>query len=167
MAKLQSDLKEFIALLNSHRAEYIVVGDHAVAFHGYPRFTGDIDFFLRATTDNAERVLTVLKAFGFGDLQIGVSDLITPNRVIQLGRPPNRIDLLTSISGVEFDHAWSSRVSTELDGEHVSFLGLNELIRNKRASDRDKDRAESPNFLRSLNAREMAHSNPEPHQQAT
>ena len=117
MAKLQSDLKEFIALLNSRKAEYIVVGGHAVAFHGYPRFTGDIDFFLRATPDNAERVLSVLKDFGFGDLQIGISDLTTPNRVIQLGRPPNRIDLLTSISGVEFDDAWPSRVSTDLDGE--------------------------------------------------
>lgn len=142
MAKLQSDLKEFIALLNSRKAEYLVVGGHAVAFHGYPRFTGDIDFFLRGTAENAERVLAVLKAFGFGDLQIGVSDLITPNRVIQLGRPPNRIDLLTSISGVEFDHAWPSRVSTVLDGEHVSFLGLNELIQNKRASNREKDRAD-------------------------
>ena len=147
MAKLQSDLKEFIALLNSRKAEYIVVGGHAVAFHGYPRFTGDIDFFLRATPDNAERVLSVLKDFGFGDLQIGISDLTTPNRVIQLGRPPNRIDLLTSISGVEFDDAWPSRVSTDLDGEQVSFLGLNELIQNKRASNREKDRADVSKLL--------------------
>jgi predicted nucleotidyltransferase len=147
LAKLQSDLKEFIALLNSRKAEYIVVGGHAVAFHGYPRFTGDIDFFLRATSVNAERVLAVLKDFGFGDLQIGVSDLTTPNRVIQLGRPPNRIDLLTSISGVEFDDAWPSRVSTDLDGEQVSFLGLNELIQNKRASNREKDRADVSKLL--------------------
>ena len=147
MAKLQSDLKEFIALLNSRKAEYIVVGGHAVAFHGYPRFTGDIDFFLRATPDNAERVLSVVKDFGFGDLQIGISDLTTPNRVIQLGRPPNRIDLLTSISGVEFDDAWPSRVSTDLDGEQVSFLGLNELIQNKRASNREKDRADVSKLL--------------------
>ena len=147
MAKLQSDLKEFIALLNSRKAEYIVVGGHAVAFHGYPRFTGDIDFFLRATPDNAERVLSVLKDFGFGDLQIGISDLTTPNRVIQLGRPPNRIDLLTSISGVEFDDAWPSRVSTDLDGEQVSFLGLNELIQNKRASNRENDRADVSKLL--------------------
>jgi predicted nucleotidyltransferase len=147
LAKLQSDLKEFIALLNSRGAEYIVVGGHAVAFHGYPRFTGDIDFFLRATPDNAQRVLAVLKDFGFGELQITVSDLTAPNRVIQLGRPPNRIDLLTSISGVEFDDAWSSRVSTDLDGEHVSFLGLNELIQNKKASNREKDRADVSKLL--------------------
>ena len=89
----------------------------------------------------------MLKDFGFGDLQIGISDLTTPNRVIQLGRPPNRIDLLTSISGVEFDDAWPSRVSTDLDGEQVSFLGLNELIQNKRASNREKDRADVSKLL--------------------
>lgn len=147
MAKLQSDLKEFIALLNSHRADYIVVGGHAVAFHGYPRFTGDIDFFLRPTPDNAQCVLAALKDFGFGDLQIVISDLTTPNRIIQLGRPPNRIDLLTSISGVEFDDAWASRILTDLDGEQVSFLGLDELIRNKRASNREKDRADVSKLL--------------------
>jgi len=147
LAKLQSDLKEFIALLNLRKAEYIVVGGHAVAFHGYPRFTGDIDFFVRPTPSNAQLVLAALKDFGFGDLQIGLEDLTTPNRVIQLGRPPNRIDLLTSISGVAFDDAWSSRVSTELDGEAVSFLGLDELIRNKQASNREKDRADVSKLL--------------------
>ena len=111
MAKLQSDLSEFIALLNSHEVEFVIVGGHAVAYHGHPRVTGDIDFFVRPTPANAERVLAVLNAFDFGNLGISADDLVTPNKVIQLGRPPNRIYILTSISGVDFDSAWRSRVA--------------------------------------------------------
>ena len=110
MAKLQSDLSEFVALLNSHGVEYDVVGGHAVVFHGHPRLTGDIDFFLRSTRENAERVLLVLRDFGFGTLELRVDDLIAPERIIQLGRPPNRIDLLTSIFGISFDEAWATGV---------------------------------------------------------
>ncbi|HEV7487996.1 MAG TPA: hypothetical protein VGQ65_20175 [Thermoanaerobaculia bacterium] len=87
MAKLQADLKEFIALLNSHNIEYIVVGGHAVAFHGHPRFTGDIDFFVRTTSENAQRLHRVLEAFGFGGIGIAEGDLIERGRVISLGQP--------------------------------------------------------------------------------
>jgi hypothetical protein len=131
--KLQQDLREFVALLNSHSVEFLVVGGHAVAFHGHPRFTGDIDFLIRASDQNATRLLNALRAFGFGDKS---------GNVVQLGRPPNRIDLLTSISGVEFDDAWSSRVQAELDGLPVSFLGWQSLIENKQASGRPKDLAD-------------------------
>lgn len=97
MAKLQTDLREFIALFNSRKVEYLVVGGHAVAFHGHPRFTGDIDFFIRATPDNAERVLQALADFGFGGIGLSGDDLVAPGQVVQLGRPPNRIDILTSL----------------------------------------------------------------------
>ncbi len=147
MAKLQSDLREFIALLNSHKVEYLVVGGHAVAFHGHPRFTGDIDFFLRPTRENADRVVEVLRKFGFGNLQLKPDDLLTPERIVQLGRPPDRIDLLTSISGVAFDDAWSTRAAGELDGQPVCFLGWDALIRNKKASDREKDRSDLKKLL--------------------
>ncbi len=142
MANLKSDLREFIESLNSHRIEYLVVGGHAVAFHGHPRFTGDIDFFLRSTRDNALRVLDALRDFGFGDLQIGPKDLTTPGQVVQLGQPPNRIDLLTSISGVAFEEAWLSRVPGKLGGLTVNFIGWSALIKNKETADRDKDRAD-------------------------
>lgn len=142
MAKLQADLKEFIRLLNSHAVEYVVVGGHAVAFHGHPRFTGDIDFLVRPSSDNAERVLAAIRDFGFGSLALQPSDFTTLERIVQLGLPPNRIDLLTSISGVPFDEAWDSRVKAELDAEPVHFLGWDALIRNKQASNRDKDRAD-------------------------
>ena len=140
MANLQSDLSEFVGLLNSRKVDYLVVGGHAVAFHGHPRLTGDIDFFIRPTRENAERVLQVLDDLGFGNLGLGLDDLTTPGSVVQLGRPPNRIDLLTSISGVDFDEAWSAHAAGRLGEHRVLFLGWDALIRNKTASDRDKDR---------------------------
>lgn len=143
MAHLQSDLREFIGLLNSLKVEYLVVGGHAVAFHGHPRFTGDIDFFIRGTPENADRVLRALDAFGFGSLGIAMRDLTEPGRVVQLGRPPNRIDILTSISGVEFDAAWASRTPADLDGHPVNFIGVVELLKNKEASGRPKDLADA------------------------
>ena len=140
--KLQTDLREFIELLNSHKVEYVVVGGHAVAYHGHPRFTGDIDFFVRATSDNAEKLLAALEAFGFGNVGLDVHALTAPERIIQLGVPPNRIDVLTSISGVSFDRAWTTRAPAELDGIPVAFLGRAALIENKRASGRAKDLAD-------------------------
>jgi hypothetical protein len=139
---LQQDLREFIELLNSHGSEYLVVGGHAVAFHGHPRFTGDIDFLVRGSVANAERILRVLRAFGFGELALSPADFIKPGSVVQLGRPPNRIDLLTSISGVTFDDAWAGRVEGRLDGIPVFFLGLQALLENKLASGRPKDIAD-------------------------
>jgi hypothetical protein len=140
--KLHKDLREFVELLNSHGVEYVVVGGHAVAFHGHPRFTGDIDFLLSPTPGNAARVLACLHEFGFADLTLTEAELVTPGRVIQLGRAPNRIDLLTSISGVSYDEAWQGRVAGELDGLPVSYLGLEALLRNKRAAGRSKDAAD-------------------------
>lgn len=142
MTKLAKDLREFIALLTSHGAEFVVVGGHAVAYHGYPRFTGDIDLFVRPSADNARSVLAALEDFGFGDVGIGLDDLTTPNRIIQLGVPPNRIDILTGISGPDFQAVWTGRVHDELDGLPVSYIGLTELLANKRASGRAKDLAD-------------------------
>lgn len=147
MAKLQADLREFIELLNSHNVEYVVVGGHAVAFHGHPRFTGDIDFFVRTTSPNIHRLLAALEDFGFGSLGITEQDLLKPERVIQLGHPPNRIDILTSISGVEFEAAWATRVGSVMDGQPVSILGWNELLKNKKTAGRQKDRADVEKLL--------------------
>lgn len=140
--KLQRDLREFIELLNSRRVDYIVVGGHAVAFHGHPRFTGDIDFFVRPTPDNAARLVEALHDFGFGGTGLTVEDFTRPNRVIQLGKVPNRIDLLTTISGVDFEEAWQAKVGAELDSIPVSFLGYYQLLRNKQAAGRVQDLAD-------------------------
>jgi hypothetical protein len=147
LAKLQADLKEFIELLNSHHVEYLLVGGHAVAFHGHPRFTGDMDFFIRRTTPNVQRLLAVLNAFGFGSLGITERDLLEPKRILQLGHPPNRIDILTSISDVDFDSAWQSRIESSMDNQPVIIIGWNELLRNKRAAGRQKDLADVAKLL--------------------
>ena len=140
--KLHKDLKEFIELLNSLKIDFVVVGAHAVAFHGYPRFTGDIDLFISPSPLTATKLTTALQSFGF-PIPPGFENAFTqPEKIIQLGRAPNRIDLLTSISGVTFDEAWGDSITTNLDGIPVRILGLKTLLKNKRASGRAKDLAD-------------------------
>jgi predicted nucleotidyltransferase len=137
--KVQKDLKEFIELMNSHGVEYVIVGGHAVAYHGFPRFTGDMDFFVKPSAENAARLVTVLHSFGFADVSSIESALLEPGKIIQLGRPPNRIDLLTGISGLDFDEALADSVATEFDAIPVRIIGLRSLLKNKAASGRPKD----------------------------
>ena len=140
--KLQKDLREFIELLNSHGVEYVLVGGHAVAFHGYPRYTGDIDFLVRPTEENASQIVTVLEAVGFSDAHEIKASLTQPEKIIELGRPPNRIDILTSASGVDFEEVWKQAISGQLDGLPVRFPDLRSLLTNKRAAGRAKDLAD-------------------------
>jgi len=137
--KLTKDLSEFIGLLNYHRVEYVLVGGHAVAYHGYPRYTGDIDFFVRPSDTNARLMLLVLQKFGFTDSGIEIKDLTTAGKVIQLGLPPNRIDIVTGISGVSFDEAAEGCIEVSFDGLSLPLIGRAELIINKRATGRMKD----------------------------
>ena len=106
---LEEDLREFIELLNALNVRYMVVGAFAVAYHGHPRFTGDIDLFVERSLDNAARIGEVIEQFGFGDLNLSVDDFLHEDQVIQLGVFPNRIDLLTFLSGVNFQEAWETR----------------------------------------------------------
>ena len=135
-------MREFIALMNSHGVDYVVVGGHAVGYHGYPRFTGDIDLFICPAPENAARVMAVLRVFGFLELNDVEKILLQPGKVVQLGRPPNRIDLLTGISGVDFDEASTGAQATLLDGIPVRIIGRTALLKNKRASGRAKDLAD-------------------------
>jgi hypothetical protein len=136
---LNKDLREFIELLNSKAVDYVVVGAFAVAWHGYPRFTADIDFLVRPTSDNGAAVVAVLEAFGFRSLKLTAEDFSKPDQIVQLGMKPNRIDLITSISGVDFEQAWANRVAGSIDGIPVSFLGIDDLILNKETSARKND----------------------------
>jgi|SRR5579872_2444911 len=140
--KLSKDLREFIALLNSHKAKYLVVGGHAVAYHGYPRFTGDVDFFIERTQANAQVMENVLNDFGFSGVGLKAADFMQPECVIQLGRPPNRVDILTSISGVDFAHAWAAKVDASFDGVPVFVISKELLIQNKKAVQRAQDVAD-------------------------
>jgi hypothetical protein len=145
--KLSKDLREFVALLNAAEVKYLLVGGHALAYHGYPRYTGDVDFFVEMSPGNAAALESVLKEFGFGELDIARDDFLQPETIVQLGRPPNRIDLITSISGVTFAEAWEARVRTEIDGLPVGIISKALLVRNKRASNRPKDVADLAELL--------------------
>ena len=136
---LNKDLREFLALLNSNKVEYLVVGAFAVAFHGVPRYTADLDLFLRPTVENADRVMRCLLKFGFGSLDIHAEDLLSSGKVIQLGIQPNRIDLLTGISGVTFEDAWATSQHGELERVPTRFIGRAALLRNKECAGRAKD----------------------------
>jgi hypothetical protein len=136
---LHKDLREFVELLNSNRVEYLVVGAFAVAWYGYPRFTADLDILVRPEAANAERMLVALREFGFGALAIKAEDLTTVGQVIQLGVKPNRVDILTSVSGVTFEEAWQDRAEGLLDGIPATFIGRTALILNKESTGRAKD----------------------------
>ncbi|CAM3898072.1 hypothetical protein [Roseateles saccharophilus] len=138
---LNPDFKEFAELLNAHRVDYLVVGGYALAAHGHPRYTGDIDFWLARSPENIGRLLTVLQEFGFGSLKLQAADL-APDSVIQLGQPPRRIDLLMGIDGVEFDACFARREVVAIDGLPLNFIGLDDFKANKRASGRLKDLAD-------------------------
>ncbi len=136
---LNKDFREFIELLNSHKIKYLVVGGYAVTVHGYPRYTNDIDIWFWIDKSNAEKLIKALIDFGFGSLDIKIDDLLQPNKVIQLGYPPNRIDLLTSVSGLNFDDCYPKKVQIDIEGINIDFIDLENLKKNKKASGRHKD----------------------------
>jgi hypothetical protein len=139
---LPRDWRAFIESLNSHGVEYLIVGAVALAHHGFPRYTGDLDILVRNSPENAQRLEGVLQAFGFSDLGLKAADFIDSYQVIQLGLPPNRIDLLTSITGVSFEEAWAERIEAVLEGMRVNFIGRQALIQNKKATRRPQDLAD-------------------------
>jgi hypothetical protein len=143
---LNQDFKEFIQSLNDNAVRYLLVGGYAVALHGYPRYTKDLDVWVESTTENAARIIKALQQFGFGSLDLKESDFTTPDQVVQLGYPPNRIDMLTSLSGVEFSKCFASRVTEEIDGVPVSFIDLENLKKNKKATGRHQDLADVENL---------------------
>jgi predicted nucleotidyltransferase len=126
------DFREFVALLNSNAVKFLIVGGHAVTFHGCPHFTADLDLWIATDAKNAARVNQALIEFGFGNL-FDANDFSKPGYAIQLGRPPYRIDILTSIQGVDFAAAYAHRKILKADGLELPFIGLNELLINKRA----------------------------------
>ena len=136
---LPPEWSEFIALLCAARVRFLIVGAHALAVHGRPRATGDLDILVEPTPANAARLATALKGFGFSDLARQTTELATPDRMATLGRPPLRIDVMTSISGVSFDEAWAGRRIVRFGGHRIGVLGRREFERNKRAAGRPQD----------------------------
>ncbi len=139
---LDSNFSEFIGLLNAREARYLIVGGYAVAFHGHPRYTGDLDLWIERSPENARRVLDALGAFGFGALALTEADFTAPDRVVQLGYPPLRIDILTDLEGVTFSACYPRRDVATFDGLALPFLDLDSLKANKRAVGRPQDLAD-------------------------
>jgi hypothetical protein len=139
---LPEDWRAFIEPLNSHGVEYLIVGAVALAHHGFPRYTGDLHVLIRNSAENARRLEPALTAFGLAALGLKAADFAEAYRVIQLGVPPNRIDLLTSITGVSFEEAWRDRIRAVVDGVSVNFISKQALVRNKRLTGRAQDRAD-------------------------
>jgi glycine cleavage system aminomethyltransferase T len=136
------DFEELFACFRRHRVRALIVGAHAVAFHAKPRYTKDIDVLVEPTAENAERLLAALGEFGFGGLGLTAADFTRPETVVQLGYPPSRVDLITSIGGVSFGEAWAGKVAGRYGSVEVEFIGRDELIRAKRAANRPQDQAD-------------------------
>jgi hypothetical protein len=139
---MDQDFKEFIESLNKNNVQYLLVGGYAVAFHGTPRYTKDLDIWVNPTVENAGRVILALKEFGFESLGIKVEDLIIPQQIIQLGYPPLRIDLLTTSDGVIFEDCYPQRIIYDDSGTDIHLIDLASLIKNKRATGRSQDIAD-------------------------
>ena len=139
---LNADLREFVELLNSRGVEYVIVGAHSLAFHGRPRYTGHLDLLVRPSRENAAKLVSLLRDFGFEKADFVEADFTVPEQMIQLGRAPNRIDLLTSISGVLIEDAFRTKIFTEMEGLPVFILNKELLIQNKRAVGHPQDVAD-------------------------
>ena len=136
---LPNDFNEFLRLLNEHQVEYLLVGGFAVSYHGYPRATDDIDVLVRRSQQNAERIVLALREFGFDTPNLSASLFLDKNKIVRMGNPPLRIELLTSIDGVEFASCAANQIVADFDGTPVPVISLDDLKTNKRSSGRHRD----------------------------
>ena len=137
--EVQPDFKELLELFNKHLVEYIIVGGYALAYHGAPRFTGDMDIYVKPDPQNARRIMAALDEFGFGLVGLKPEDFEKPDKVVQLGVQPVRIDIITSIIGVSWEEAYAGCEESKYGDIPVKYIGLKEFILNKRAMGRKKD----------------------------
>ncbi len=140
--ELSNDFKEFIQLLNDNKVKYLVVGGYAVGYYGNPRYTKDIDLWVMLHPENAEHLIDAIKQFGFKSLGLTEDDFLDTENIIQLGKAPNRIDLLTDLTGVDFEICFSSKVTVNFEGVEMNFISLDDLIKNKQAAGRLQDLAD-------------------------
>jgi len=140
--KTEKDYEEFLALLNKYNVKYCIIGAFAFAFHVEPRYTKDIDILIEASDENAGKVLQALHEFGFGSLKLVPSDFSTPGRIIQLGYEPVRIDIITSIQGLDFADIWENRIQGPYGEQTVNFIDRKNLIKFKKISSRSQDKTD-------------------------
>ena len=140
---LNKDFREFIALLNAKEVKYLVIGGYAVAYHGYPRYTKDIDFWIWLNDDNAKKVVSAIHAFGMSSMNIKVEDFMSEDTVIQLGMPPNRIDILTDLETLDFETCYAQKEIANFNGLDVAMLDLDNLIKSKLNAGRPQDKVDA------------------------
>ena len=145
---MNRDFAEMLDALFAAGADFLIVGAHALAAHGRPRATGDLDIWIRPSSGNAERVWSALVDFGAPMDELRIEDLSSPEVVFQIGLPPARIDILTSLTGLSFDEAWSHRQVIDVEGRRLPFLSKDDLIRNKSALGRPRDLADIDDLKR-------------------
>lgn len=143
---LNKDFREFIASLNENSVRYLIVGGYAVGFHGYPRYTKDLDVWIEVSDENAENIVKALNQFGFGAISFTTDDFLKPDEFIQLGHPPNRIDLITSCEGVDFSSCYANKMQIEIDGLEIDFIDYENLLKNKKSVGRPQDLADVSNL---------------------
>lgn len=144
--RLPPDFKEFLKLLKEHNVRYLLIGGYAVGYHGYPRATEDLNIWVAIHPDNAQRLVSVLRVFGFDDPAVTPKLFLEKPKIICMGFPPVRLEITTSTSGVEFDECYEARIVDKLDGVEVSLIDLEHLKQNKKASGRTKDIADLENL---------------------
>lgn len=137
--RLSPDFKEFLKLLNENNVRYLLIGGYAVAFHGYPRTTGDMDIWIAIDPENAKNVTKSLQDFGFNVASLNENLFVDPNNIIRLGNPPYRIEIITSVLGIEFEDCYPARITKNIDGTDIHFISKRDLIINKKAAGRNKD----------------------------
>ena len=144
--QLPPDFKEFLKLLRDHDVRYLMIGGYAVGYHGYPRATEDLDIWVAVHPDNAQKIVSVLKVFGFDDPALTPELFLQTPKIVRMGFPPMRLEITTSISGVDFDECYQKRIVDTLDGTEVNLIDLEHLKKNKKASGRAKDIADLENL---------------------
>lgn len=140
--EVQPDFRDQLALFNAHEVDYMIVGAYALAFHGAPRYTGDIEIFVKPDPINTQRIMVALDEFGFGSVGLTAADFESRDKVIQLGVPPVRVDIITSITGVSWEEAVTGRAKGKYGDIPVYFIGREQFISNKKALGRKKDFAD-------------------------
>jgi predicted nucleotidyltransferase len=145
---LNKHFLEFLRLLENHKVEFVVVGGYAVAVHGFPRYTGELDVFVGISRENADRLIDAFREFGFSSLDLKPEDFLEPDMVIEIGREPMKIQVLTGIDGISFERCRSDRILVNVSGLEIPFIGFESLLANKAASLRNKDRIDLEELTR-------------------
>ncbi len=148
MIQIPHDFFEFIQLLNEHEVDYLIVGGYAVAMHGYVRYTGDIDFFIALNPQTARGMVQVFRKFGLSVPELDENLFLTPGKIIRIGVEPMLLEVMNQIDGVNFAECYDERVVLDINGISVNFIGLQHLIRNKKATRRDKDKVDAKELER-------------------